>query len=69
MSQEKEFYPLVSHTIKVLMELCPDEYAPLFLQTIKIYPKVLESLREDALMAQVLKELDRQYARWKGGNK
>lgn len=70
MSEEKEFYPLVSHTIKILLDLTPRERLSEYLQILRYYPQInAEDYTHDKTATLIIKELDRQYNRWKSGGK
>lgn len=70
MIQEKEFYPLVSHTIKVLIDVGYKERFQDYLLILRNYPNVNpDDYLYDSICAQIVHELDRQYARWTKGGK
>lgn len=67
MEKKREFYPMISGTLKSLLNLAaPQDYKEI-LQIIISYPHCLID-DKNALFNAIKNELDRQYARWnKGG--
>lgn len=65
-----EFYPMITGTVKNLIPVLPPEDETLFLIILKNYPNI-ETIDESYItpvLFMLIKELDRQYARWnKGG--
>lgn len=68
--QVKEFYPLMSRTLKTLFEVMDwDDYA-IYLPVVLYYPyyKPTEKEKEDRMFTAIHAELDRQYKRWAKGD-
>lgn len=66
---EKEFYPLLTRTLKSLLDvMVPEDYAQ-YIPVLTIYPKCDRSCEamDDDMYRSIITELDRQYARWKRG--
>lgn len=69
--QEREFYPMITKTVKSLMELAKDntERNTIFLILLRYPTDFLRTTIDNPLYQALFLELDRQYARWnKGGN-
>lgn len=67
----REFYPLVSRTIKSLLKIPPKDSLAEYVRVITEYPDYTFTNIDgtDAIMAAIIDELKRQYDRWnKGGN-
>lgn len=70
MSKTHEFYPMITATIKSLLDLFDEEDYSEVLQLIISYPKCTIDETCPPLLQALRKELDRQYTRWnKGGAK
>lgn len=71
MKKEREFYPMITGTLKTLLPLVEfgDEWQ--FIKIIVTYPnyELDQDLAINPIALAVINELDRQYARWnKGGD-
>lgn len=69
--QIKEFYPLMSRTLKTLFDVMDwDDYA-LYLPVVLCYPNYTptDKEKEDRMFTAIFAELDRQYGRWLKGGK
>lgn len=70
MESKREFYPMITQTVKTLIQVSDREDETWILITLKNYPDVeIEDEYKSPLIIALLAELDRQYARWKRGNK
>lgn len=68
MERKREFYPMITQTVKTLIQVSTQEDKTCILELLKNYPYVEIKYKTPVTIA-VLNELDRQYARWdKGGN-
>lgn len=69
--QPKEFYPLMSRTLKTLFDVMDwDEIAD-YLPPVLYYPDYTptETQKQDRMFIAIWEELDRQYARWTKGTR
>ena len=71
MESKREFYPMITNTMKVLLNLIDDDdILKLFTYYLTSYPNHDTKLHKDnPVIISALAELDRQYARWKKGDK
>lgn len=72
MEKKREFYPMITQTVKTLISVIDKDEAEWFLTILKIYPDLTgaESALTSPTIAVLINELDRQYERWnKGGAK
>ena len=68
--KEHMFYPMITQTVKTLIQISDREDETWILIVLKNYPYVeIKDEYKSPLIIALLDELDRQYARWeKGGN-
>lgn len=69
MDKKREFYPMITQTVKTLIQVSDPEDESWILIALKNYPDVeIKDEYKTPLVIALLDELDRQYARWnKGG--
>ena len=70
MINNHEFYPMITQTVKTLIGIVSEEERANFLILLQNYPniQVVDVNDVTPLLLALVKELDRQYARWnKGG--
>jgi len=71
MERNREFYPMITATLRKLLNLTNDEDLKDILSIILTYPNytIPSEISANPLVGILIDELDRQYARWnKGGN-
>lgn len=65
MAKTHEFYPMISGTMKALLNLATPDKFELLVYFLVAYPHHdLFIGKDDPLVMQIIAELDRQYARW-----
>lgn len=72
MEKKHDFYPMITGTVRELIGLNSKEDDTWFLVVLKNYPNIQDIEEENItpVLFMLIKELDRQYARWnKGGVK
>lgn len=71
MESRREFYPMITSTVKTLIRIVDPDDDGLFLTILKAYPDIKGIKREfiTPTLDALIDELDRQYARWQRGNK
>lgn len=68
MSKTHEFYPMISGSVKTILLMTPSNELDDMVDVLIEYPDHKKT--KGALVDLLIKELDRQYARWnKGGDK
>ena len=70
MTNNHEFYPMITQTVKTLIGIVSEKERENFLILLQNYPniQVVDVNDVTPLLLALVKELDRQYARWnKGG--
>lgn len=68
MAKKHEFYPMISGTMKALLNLATPDKLELLVYFLVAYPQHdLFIGKDDPLAMQIIAELDRQYARWNKG--
>lgn len=68
MTRIHEFYPMISGTMKALLNIATPDKLELFVYYICAYPNHdLHLSKDDPWANQIIAELDRQYARWNKG--
>lgn len=72
MEKTREFYPMMTKTVKTIIDLIEVKDYPFVLFVLRHYPDLQapeQEMRERKDISALLDELNRQYARWnKGGN-
>ena len=69
MEKKREFYPMITQTVKTLIQVSDREDDTWILIVLKNYPDIeIKDEYKSPLIIALLDELDRQYERWnKGG--
>lgn len=66
---ERNFYPMLSTTIKSFIQVADDKQKKLIFDILCKFPDI-QVFNKTPIISGVFSELERQYARWnKGGNK
>ena len=71
MTYTREFYPMITRTIKSLIRVINESDESWFLTVLQIYPDVndIDKKYITPIISALIEELDRQYDRWnKGGS-
>ena len=69
MANNHEFYPMITQPVKTLIGIVSEEERENFLTLLQNYPniQVVDVNDVTPLLLALVKELDRQYARWNRG--
>ena len=67
MEKKREFYPMITSTVKTLIQVSDEDDAVWILIALKNYPEDFPEDYKSPIIIALLEELDRQYARWNKG--
>lgn len=67
MEKKREFYPMITQTVKTLIQVSDEDDAVWILIALKNYPEEFPEDYKSPIIIALLDELNRQYARWNKG--
>lgn len=67
MEKKREFYPMITQTVKTLIQVSNEDDAVWILIALKNYPEEFPEDYKSPIIIALLDELNRQYARWNKG--